>query len=552
MSPVSSAPGPIITGFQPAAGTASTSLALSTLQQRPLLSRSLPFAAAAAAAAAASLPCSNGVQCASKTTMSDRIRRRALQESAVDAQRAAKNEAAIAFLSSSNFAGCPAAPLPPPPPATFPPLLANPDLLSHGELRRILAHTPSEAGKLVYCIEWRPYDVDAAAILWWAKLAALPYNRALVNDYHHLRGLDPPPWPPRKPPKSSASLGVREIKRALAERKAFLLRHGLSPEDAAARLQAERWRMRDEWQRAGRGWGSAREVVQKRRNQWLEAAHHHSPPTTRSGSASASTPISRQPSEPLLSHRHRRRGHPRALGAGGSIPRKRFNAQDELEWREHFAGTTAGNSDPRVASNLSRVVSAIQKDGTERPPGGASSGSSPVAAAAAAAAAAASTAGPSVTESTRPRPSSALGTEILYGVFGKLTRGRSQQVIARKAGPAPSQSGSGQVMQCDAPRTEGGAATSIKTVDPVSLHSAPPKTLTLTEGECPHRHRQQAQGEVDFIPWLRGLCPAGGNFRSLSIQPFVCHPWSARSSNPSPCTATLPPQPPHSPPSSFA
>jgi len=308
--------------------------------------------------------------------MSERTRTQALSEVTSDAERAARNETAMRL----NITECPSTPV-------FPPLLGNPDILPHGEVRCIISHMPWEPRKLLYCIVWKPYDVDVVPILWWVKFSALVYHYALVNDYHYLHRIDPPPWPKKQYPRLTACLGVREIMRALEERKAYLIVHGFSDEEAAREVTNERWRMRDEWQQTGRGWGSAKEIVQKRRKEWIEGEHFmkhwrdeidemiESNTPTDQPLQEGTAGVSKQCSEHILRHGSSQRGQ---TGSGAS--KKQFDTRDELEWREIFAemlarGKTAlppqkghllqsqrsNNSQP-----LSRVVSTLKRD-SKRP-----------------------------------------------------------------------------------------------------------------------------------------------------------------------------------------
>ncbi|KAI5847533.1 hypothetical protein BZA05DRAFT_405139 [Tricharina praecox] len=232
---------------------------------------------------------------------------------------------------------------------------------------------PWEAGKLLYCIEWKPHDVDVAPLFWWVKLSGMQFHSALVNEYHHRHALDPPRWPNKRRVRSSASLGVREIKRALEERRLHLTLHGVAEEDTARELADERWRIRDEWQHTGRGWGCAKEIVQRRRKEWMEAEHEAKTPCDNEEEVDQPTEtearmplgLVKQHSEPILRSR------------------QRFDAQDELEWREHFGGiiSAAGPKGGSVVSlqqqllprgscanqPLSKVVSTLVRT-HKRPP----------------------------------------------------------------------------------------------------------------------------------------------------------------------------------------
>lgn len=233
----------------------------------------------------------------------------------------------------------------------FPPFQDNADIITGGAVRGIVSHMPWETGMLLYCVEWVPHDVDSPAIYSWFKLSALGYHTTLVSEYHFRHGLEPPQWPPKSPRvRSSTSMAVREIKRTLEERKVYLILRGFFDDDAACEMACERWRIRDEWQRRGRGWGSAIDIVSRRRKEWMEDEH-----TVKRwrDKQRAQRPAGRlrQRSEPVL----------------GRVPERRgiINLQDELEWREHFP---AASEHPLARDHrpLSRVVSTL-KDPPPRP-----------------------------------------------------------------------------------------------------------------------------------------------------------------------------------------
>ncbi|KAA8900485.1 hypothetical protein FN846DRAFT_958745 [Sphaerosporella brunnea] len=254
-------------------------------------------------------------------SLSEQIRQKALSESSFDAIQVAQG---VPCSSQELW-----------PTPIFPPLLVNHDLLFGGQVLRIVSHMPWESQKFLYCIEWKPHDVEVAPLFWWVKLCGLVHHHVLVHEYHQRHRLEPPKWPHKKRVKSSAGLGVREIRRALDERKVRLILTGSFNEDTAVSMANERWMMRDEWQRRGRGWGAAKEIVQRRRNEWLEADHSdprpgagdQDVPKTLESLRLTKARILRQRSEPDM-----RRGS--ANGERGL--RKKFSVQDELEWREHF------------------------------------------------------------------------------------------------------------------------------------------------------------------------------------------------------------------------
>lgn len=153
-------------------------------------------------------------------------------------------------------------------------ILTTPCVLFDGTVLQIHSHArhpnPSFL-TLLYTISWRPHDFVGPPTQWVAHPSALIYYRDLVHDYHRRHRLAAlPSWPVRGRPRSSASLGVREIKRALEERRCTLITGGMSVEDATMEVAVLRWRMRDEWQRGGRGWGCARDIVAKWREVWVK------------------------------------------------------------------------------------------------------------------------------------------------------------------------------------------------------------------------------------------------------------------------------------------
>ncbi|KAI5795705.1 hypothetical protein EDC01DRAFT_787762 [Geopyxis carbonaria] len=159
----------------------------------------------------------------------------------------------------------------------FVPAIASQRSLSGGDIIKVVDH--KNVGKksqdsFIYCVLWRPHDPQLKPMRWWANLSDMIDTRHFVDEYHIKKGLGDVQWPfvgKRWKKRSSACLGVREIKRALEERKRELqkLEFGDSYE-AFLTLADERWRMRAEWQRLGRGWGTAREVVLRRRRAWDE------------------------------------------------------------------------------------------------------------------------------------------------------------------------------------------------------------------------------------------------------------------------------------------
>ena len=279
------------------------------------------------------------------SSLSSRIRAKALSEAASD------YSAQLGRPRSHSQTECPSTPI-------FPPLLTNADILCGGTVLRIVSHMPWEAGKLLYCIEWKPHDVDVAPLFWWVKLSGMQFHSALVNEYHHRHSLDPPRWPHKRKLRPSASLGVREIKRALEERKLSLEMHGFAEEETARELADERWRIRDEWQHTGRGWGCAKEIVQRKRKECMEAEHATKSLGGSEGGVdqllemAESHSAVQQRSEPVADSQQQ--------------PRQRFDAQDELEWREHFGGIIAADPDMDSVASLKRQL-LQQGDCTSQP-----------------------------------------------------------------------------------------------------------------------------------------------------------------------------------------
>jgi hypothetical protein len=280
-------------------------------------------------------------------SLSELIRQKALSETSSDAIQVAQR---VPCSSQELW-----------PTPIFPPLLINHDILCGGQVLSIVSHMPWESMKFLYCIEWKPHDVDVAPIFWWVKLCGLVHHHALVNEYHHRHHLEPPKWPHKRKIKSSPGLGVREIRRALDERKVHLILTGMFIEEIAVQIANERWKMRDEWQRRGRGWGAAKEIVQRRRNEWLEAEYLNSRPeagdrilTKHMDSLRLTKArILRQRSEPDI---RLDRVLDEDLG-------KKFSVQDELEWREHFGGILLpGTQVPTPDQPRPKTASILQRD----------------------------------------------------------------------------------------------------------------------------------------------------------------------------------------------
>lgn len=139
------------------------------------------------------------------------------------------------------------------------------------EFLRIINHKPWGNKNFQYMILWKPCDSDAPTELWVKAIDfAKSGKRAILEGYHLHHDLGPVRWPrdPRRQWRSSTSFGVQELKSALDERKQMLLDRGIDESEALGEINQERWKMRDEWQRTGRGWGSAMMIVKGRKKAW--------------------------------------------------------------------------------------------------------------------------------------------------------------------------------------------------------------------------------------------------------------------------------------------
>jgi hypothetical protein len=386
-------------------------------------------------------------------TLTEKIRRAAKTEMEIEQERAAKNEAA------KKLNPFPAKP-------TYPEPLDGPDTICHGKVRRILSHRAGRPGYQVYTIEWIPYDLDCEPVTWQVRLESLLYYPKLVNDYHGIKGMDLPPWPKKRDPVSSASLGVRHIKKALEDRKLDLKKLGFPIKQQEYEIIQEKWSIRDQWQRIGRGWGSARQVVRHHKDRWMEdkltkelIAQHleveeFSKEYNLQGIIGGMIPKRR--SEPNLYARARVLNDTQP---GRLVINRRFSEEDEREWREHFSDMIAGLSNDnagirslegvqaqppelRNAHSLPRVMSTLRRDPLRlsRPfmaePGGFDRNSSPV------------NSDHSQTELDSPSEppkkavadSSSTEKRLFYGLFRRLSRGRLRKPQSNATGtqsPAP-------------------------------------------------------------------------------------------------------------------
>lgn len=146
--------------------------------------------------------------------------------------------------------------------------------LTSGEVLRVIGHKPWGNKNLQYMILWRSRDSGVPTGLWVRAADFIESGkRAILEGYHIHHNLGPVRWPrdPRRQLRSSTSFGVQELKSALDERKQMLLARGVDELEASREMNYERWKMRDEWQRAGRGWGSAMMIVKDRKKAWSVA-----------------------------------------------------------------------------------------------------------------------------------------------------------------------------------------------------------------------------------------------------------------------------------------
>ncbi|KAL7268554.1 hypothetical protein RUND412_008821 [Rhizina undulata] len=305
---------------------------------------------------------------------------------------------------------------------SYPPILQKPNnsSLAGGKVQEIIGHRKcGNNGRYLYSILWKSKDGTVPPVEWWVKTSDLQDYKLAVEEYHIKHKLGPVRWPRDyrlRISRSSGCMGVKEIKTALEERKKELIERGLYDEEASRELTEERWRMRNEWQHRGRGWGVAQEVVQERKRSWRAADKNvqESSPSALSGIISinvgkgnengvndgAATPapeaLGRVRSHPLLKtiSVSLPKSSPSDAGSAGSesgtneahgglfLPgvtstgktKKRFTPADEAEWRKHFLTPELVIDDPRGKEmakdkdkmkfpSLSRVSSTIRDPG---------------------------------------------------------------------------------------------------------------------------------------------------------------------------------------------
>ncbi|RPA99022.1 hypothetical protein L873DRAFT_1828190 [Choiromyces venosus 120613-1] len=148
--------------------------------------------------------------------------------------------------------------------------------LAGGEVIKVCSHKRwTDSGDLLYEILWKPNDLNVPPLKIWVKAGDfMDANKKIILDEYHLRNkLGTVHWrsQPKKKLRTSGSLGVKEIKDALEERKRSLITRGKYDDRAAEFLGKCRWMMRDEWQQRGRGWAAAIEVAERWRKAWEDA-----------------------------------------------------------------------------------------------------------------------------------------------------------------------------------------------------------------------------------------------------------------------------------------
>ena len=250
-----------------------------------------------------------------------------------------------------------------------------------GEILRVLAHKRFEStGELLYCILWKSNEPAMPAKSCWVQLNDMVDQKSFIDEYHLRNRLGPVPWPgsgKKRRLKSSASLGVKEIKNALEERRAQLIEMGYYGDDVGKKVMDERWAMRDRWQRLGRSWGTAKQVVQARKAIWREqdAASLQAKQSRAKSKGKQPESLAREDSKALETHattksgvrKHKSESALRfqvsvgqeltgdeietiragrqtsaARNAPHTIGRAKYDAHDHKEWRRHFG--TAGAS----------------------------------------------------------------------------------------------------------------------------------------------------------------------------------------------------------------
>lgn len=148
--------------------------------------------------------------------------------------------------------------------------------LAGGEVIKVCSHKRwTDGGDLLYEILWKPHDLDIPPLELWVKSGDFmdANKRAILDEYHLRNKLGIVHWRSRlkKKLRTSGSLGVKEIKDALDERKRSLVASGRYDDHAAELLGKCRWMMRGEWQQRGRGWAAGIEVTERWKKAWQDA-----------------------------------------------------------------------------------------------------------------------------------------------------------------------------------------------------------------------------------------------------------------------------------------
>ncbi|KAG0641429.1 hypothetical protein HOY80DRAFT_902492 [Tuber brumale] len=148
--------------------------------------------------------------------------------------------------------------------------------LAGGEVIEICSHKRwTDGGDLLYEVLWNPHDLNIPPLKLWVKSSDFmdANNRVILDEYHLRNKLGTVHWrnQGKKKLRTSGSLGVKEIKEALDERKRSLVATGRYDDRAAELLGKCRWMMRGEWQERGRGWAAAIEVVERWKKAWRDA-----------------------------------------------------------------------------------------------------------------------------------------------------------------------------------------------------------------------------------------------------------------------------------------
>lgn len=231
------------------------------------------------------------------------------------------------------------------------------------EFLQIIGHKSRGNKNFQYMILRKPRGSGVPTELWVKAIDfAESEKRVILEGYHLHHNLGPVRWPrdPRRQWRSSTSFGVQELKSALDERKQMLLDQGVDESEALREMNQERWKMRDEWQRTGRGWGSAMMIVEGRKKAWIMAdsnAGKHEPTVAASSSdhVGMQDPGTDRPNPELfdISPRVQKKSYGNKSTSPSNIPKpsypKRperigqkvrsqfaFTSEDEREWREIF------------------------------------------------------------------------------------------------------------------------------------------------------------------------------------------------------------------------